>query len=584
MDSHKTLNSSDESIKIYNDFLFGFFTNYLDNVKNTKAGETDLGKYCYFQSLLYLNKFDECLKYLEFLDTQKDPAKGKTLIFNFKLFAFDCSPTIYSKNYSNGKTYSDNFNELLKEFDEIQRDHYNKENIQDPFWGAVFIDIFSYILSISETFFEKFGENKYLDIKRKIFPLLQEMEQYYSDPNSLKEYEKESSIIWRSLILCFLGDIYSYYDESKKITLYEQSLSLKPNIFALDRILDHYTDDKDAEKALLYFENFKETIEYNPSKTEYYFLNVVEPNKDLIYSQNIQFIEELENNNILDSYPYYNFALLKQEKRRFKDAEHYLKKAIEILEKITDIELYKISEVDKKEKEILIYFIDDVRDYLYEICKCQINQKNKKAYKETIQILENIKFVLPNEKEKIQVDYDITLLKSKIVDLKENYRSLVKTIEGFLDDNDKKDYLSKKEISDLKSRLAYGYLKLQDPEKYNELIQEAIELDPQNEFALRLISIVNQQTDFLSKTHGKEILKGSVIACCSLGVALGVAYFLSSISHNKKANSYILLAGFIVFSLIIVITYIRPIIRKVNIKGIMEIEFLPLSGSKVSRF
>jgi hypothetical protein len=183
---------------------------------------------------------------------------------------------------------------------------------------------------------------------------------------------------------------------------------------------------------------------------------------------------------------------------------------------------------------------------------------------------------LPNGRKTTQTDYDITFLESKIADSKKDYKKLVKTIEDFL--NNKENYISKKEKSELKSRLAYGYLKLQDLEKYNSLIKEAIELDHENKFALQLILMVTQQTEqteFLSITHIKEIAGGFIIAC----IMLLVAVHLFCISIYEDPDSRILIIGFIVFSLIIGIPYIKPIIKKFSIKGI-EIEFLPSKANK----
>ena len=586
-------------------FLLGCFTDCLKNLNNQDS-QTDLELYYRLQSLCYLNKFNEynqlinsfeenpeakqfLIKTLE-LDIANIDIITKMLRFSFKLFAFDYSPKVCGefKLFSNNKTYCDNFNDLLKEFNEIQDKIQWGKILKNSFFVAVLLDVFSYILGISKTFFEKFGENKSiafacLDIKRKIFSLLQEIEQYYSNDYNNEE-NKEESIIWKLLISYLIGDVYYYYSgfKFKEILLYEQSLSLKPNVFALDRILNYYNDNKKEEVALSYFKNFEKTINSCKSliETEYYPLlgSIAEIDgigfdKNEIYERIISFIENLESKTIAESYPYYNFALLKQEKNNFKDAENYLEKAKKILEETC--ELSNISELGQKDKEILIYFIDDVRDYLYELCKCQINQKNKRSYKSTIKILENVKSVLPNGRKKTQTDYDITFLESKIADSEKDYKKLVKTIENFL--NNKENYISKKEKSELKSRLAYGYLKLQDLEKYNSLIKEAIELDHENKFALQLISMVPQQTEFLSKTHIKEIAGSFIIACIMLLVAVHL-FCISCIYEDP--DSRILITGFIVFSLIIGIPYIKPIIKKLSIKGIGEIEFLPSKANK----
>ncbi|MGD9901785.1 MAG: hypothetical protein AB7S47_00205 [Desulfurella sp.] len=311
-------------METHDTFLLGFFTDCLNNLDN-QGSHTDLELYYRLQSLFYLNKFDKYYEFIQHfeenpevkqfqfitsLDTTYPYIIAKMLRFSFKLFAFDYSPKVCSelKLFSNDKTYYDNFNELLKEFNEIQYKMQKGKNIQNELFVVVLLGIFSYILGISETFFEKFRENKtiafpYLDIKRKIFSMLQEIEQYYYNDYNNKE-NKEESVIWKSLILYLIGDVYSYYDEFKfkEILLYEQSLSLKPNVFALDRILNYYIDDEKEEFALSYFKNFEKTI--NPCKllieTEYKPLLelIVEINeiglyKNKTYERIISFIEKI---------------------------------------------------------------------------------------------------------------------------------------------------------------------------------------------------------------------------------------------------------------------------------------------------
>jgi hypothetical protein len=89
--------------------------------------------------------------------------------------------------------------------------------------------------------------------------------------------------------------------------------------------------------------------------------------------------------------------------------------------------------------------------------------------------------------------------------------------------------------------------------------------------------MVPQQTEFLSKTHIKEIAGGFIIACIMLLVAVHL-FCISCIYEDP--DSRILITGFIVFSLIIGIPYIKPIIKKLSIKGIGEIEFLPSKANK----
>jgi len=188
------------------------------------------------------------------------------------------------------------------------------------------------------------------------------------------------------------------------------------------------------------------------------------------------------------------------------------------------------------------------------------------------------------------MNYDITLLKSKIYDIKKDYDEFIKVIEDCL--KAEEGFLSKKQKSDLKSRLAYGYFNIHAFDKYYKLINEAIDLDPENYYILKLLasSSFPKKISFLSKDHRKELWKSSKISAIILMLPIAISFAISLISGNEdlnsllqELNSLLQLVTFLqilnssfskicficfILAAIFLIAFIRPIISKIEIKGI----------------
>jgi len=563
-----------EENKGYDAFLLGFFTDFLNRIDELPS--SDLKEFCRVEALNYLNKFDECLEY-----TKNNPL----MFFSFKLSVFEWFPKFYNEKFLKVDNYFEHFKDiLLKEFyDTINKDKILKSN---PLAEVVICDIFVYMLEISNQFFEsRLCFPEYLKLKKDIFNWLKQIEQRHTDSYEENISEEENKI-WKALIFERIGQVYSYYDKNKEKLYYELSLSCKPNVFALNDIINFNGEDND-EEAWDYLECFKKQWKYfKPIEdTEYYPIfnsiadlgdthNITLQEQKKYYLLAIKIVERMEYKTISESYPFYNLALLLEEKKDFKKAEFYLQEAKKILEQACDIKIANIDDISK-----LLYFIDDFQDYLYELCKCQIYQKQKKSYEKTLSLMEDMRGKLDTlfREQSASINYYITLLKSKIYDIKEDYDEFIKIIEDCL--KAEEGFLSKKQESDLKSSLAYGYFNINAFDKYHKLITEAIDLDPENEYILKLLasSSFPKEISFLSKDHCKELGKSSIISAIIL--MLLTTIFL--IFRNKDLNSLLQLdtflqilnspfgiIGSILAAAIFLITFIRPIISKIEIKGI----------------
>ena len=562
-------------MKVYDAFLLGFFTDFLNRINELPS--SDLKEFCRVEALNYLNKFDECLEY-----TKNNPL----MFFSFKLSVFKWFPKFYNEKFLKVDNYFEHFKDiLLKEFyDTINKDKILKSN---PLAEVVICDIFVYMLDISNQFFEsRLCFPEYLKLKKDIFNWLKQMEQRHTDSYEENISEEENKI-WKALIFERIGQVYSYYDENKEKLYYELSLSCKPNIFALDDIINYFNEEDNDEEAWNYLECFKKQWKYfKPiEETEYYPIfnsiadlgdthNITLQEQEKYYLLAIKIVERMEYKTITESYPFYNLALLLEEKKDFKKAEFYFQEAKKILEQACDIKIVNIDDISK-----LLYFIDDFKDYLYELCKCQIYQKQKKSYEKTLSLMEDMRGKLDTlfREQSASINYYITLLKSKIYDIKEDYNRFIKVIEDCL--KAEEGFLSKEQESDLKSRLADGYFNINAFDKYYKLINEAIDLDPENDYILKLLasSSFPKEISFLSKDHRKELWKSSKISAIIL--MLPIAIFL--IFRNKDLNSLLQLdtflqilnspfgiIGSILAAAIFLITFIRPIISKIEIKGI----------------
>jgi tetratricopeptide (TPR) repeat protein len=555
-------------MKVYDAFLLGFFTDFLNRIDELPS--SDLKEFCRVEALNYLNKFDECLEY-----TKNNPL----MFFSFKLFVFEWFPKFYNEKFLKVDNYFEHFKDiLLKEFyDTINKDKILKSN---PLAEVVICDILLYMLDISNQFFESgFCFPEYLKLKKDIFNWLKQIEQRHTDSYEENISEEENKI-WKALIFERIGQIYSYYDKNKEKLYYELSLSCKPNVFASNDIINFNGEDND-EEVWDYLECFKKQWKYfKPIEdTEYYPIfnsiadlgdthNITLQEQEKYYLLAIKIVEQMKYKTIIESYPFYNLALLLEEKKNFEKAEFYLKEAIRILEQACDIKITDVDDINK-----LFLFIDDFQDYLYELCKCQIYQKQKKSYKKTLSLMEDIRGKLDtlSRKQSASMNYDITLLKSKIYDIKEDYDEFIKVIEDCL--KAEEGFLSKEQESDLKSRLAYGYFNINAFDKYYKLITEAINLDPKNNYILKLLasSSFPKEISFLSKDHLKMILKNCFFIILPI-MLLPVLYSLLQLDTLLQiSNSYFGIFCFIIAGAIFLITFIEPIIskiRKIEIKGI----------------
>jgi tetratricopeptide (TPR) repeat protein len=556
-------------MKVYDAFLLGFFTDFLNRINELPS--SDLKEFCRVEALNYLNKFDECLEY-----TKNNPL----MFFSFKLSVFKWFPKFYNEKFLKVDNYFEHFKDiLLKEFyATINKDKILKSN---PLAEVVICDIFVYMLDISNQFFEsRLCFPEYLKLKKDIFNWLKQMEQRHTDSYEENISEEENKI-WKALIFERIGQVYSYYDENKEKLYYELSLSCKPNIFALDDIINYFNEEDNDEEAWNYLECFKKQWKYfKPiEETEYYPIfnsiadlgdthNITLQEQEKYYLLAIKIVERMEYTTILESYPFYNLALLLEERKDFKKAEFYFQEAKKILEQACDIKIVNIDDISK-----LLYFIDDFQDYLYELCKCQIYQKQKKSYEKTLSLMEDIRGKLDtlSKEQSASMNYYITLLKSKIYDIKKDYDEFIKIIEDCL--KAEEGFLSKELESDLKSRLAYGYFNINAFDKYYKLITEAIDLGPKNEYILKLLALSSfpKEISFLSKDHLKMILKNCFFIILPI-MLLPVLYSLLQLDTLLQiSNSYFGIFCFIIAGAIFLITFIEPIIskiRKIEIKGI----------------
>jgi tetratricopeptide (TPR) repeat protein len=565
-------------MKVYDAFLLGFFTDFLNRID--KLSPSDLKEFCRVEALNYLNKFDECLEY-----TKNNPL----MFFSFKLSVFEYFPKFYNEKFLKVDNYFEHFKDiLLKEFyDTINKDKILKSN---PLSEVVICDIFVYMLDISNQFFEsRLCFPEYLKLKKDIFNWLKQMEQRHTD--SYEENISEENKIWKALIFERIGTVYSYYDKNKEKLYYELSLSCKPNVFALNDIINFNEEDND-EEAWNYLECFKKQWNYfKPIEdTEYYPIfnsiadlgdthNITLQEQEKYYLLAIKIVEQMKYKAITESYPFYNLALLLEERKDFKKAEFYLKEAKKILEQACDIKIANIDDISK-----LLYFIDDFQDYLYELCKCQIYQKQKKSYEKPLSLMEDMRGKLDtlSREQSASINYYITLLKSKIYDIKKDYDEFIKIIEDCL--KAEEGFLSKKQKSDLKSRLAYGYFNINAFDKYYKLITEAIDLDPENEYILKLLASLSflKEISFLSKDHRKELRKSFIISAIILMLPIAIFFnFCIFLIFRKKdlnslqfdtflqiLNSPFSIICFILAAIVFLIAFIRPIISKIEIKGI----------------
>ncbi|MGC8482553.1 MAG: hypothetical protein ACP5OE_02760 [Thermodesulfobium sp.] len=578
------------SNKIYDAFLFGFFTDFLKSSEDLP--DSSLKVFCRLESLFWLNNFNEYYEHIKELDN-KDENIGYLLEFNFKLFTLDYVPKFYTEKFKESENY-----EYQKEFDNLLPEFYRIlekpiDRATSPFYLEVLLDIFIYILGIAENLFDvkKLSLSDHIKLKTNIFTKLQQIESEFQNQNFNIEEDK----IWQALIYKEIAGVYSYYDEFSHIErlYYEKSLSVRENIFALLDLVDYIYSNEDKEyEAWNYLKNFEKYFNYekvlNETKYLIYFdtkaqFSEYQSKQELKdnYLRAIRLIEKMKYKTISESYFYYNLGLSLEDEKDYLRSEENFNKALEILKnacQIPDLS-YKSN---TKNRENLIYFLYDFEDYLYELCLCQINLNKLEDYEETLGNMENIKDELSSQgyqDEKADISYDITLLKVKNFENnlekdKKGYKELIEIIEKCLEEN--RDLLSNEQKAELKVRLAIVYLENDSLDKYNELIKEAIDLDSDNSTVLEIATKKEYlKTKFLSIEHRNEIKKSflvlnrllvGIILLFLIALILMIRFGFQIEFFNLIYIAFIVIV--IVYCLPPLITFVYPIISRISISNV----------------
>ncbi|AWB10118.1 hypothetical protein TDSAC_0755 [Thermodesulfobium acidiphilum] len=539
--------------------------------------DSSLKDFCRLESLFWLNNFDEYYEYIKELSS-KDKNIGYLLEFNFKLFALEYIPKLYVEKFKENKTYEykEEFKSLLPEFYRILEKPIDR--VASPFYLEVLLNIFIIYLGIAEKLFDvkKLPLSDHIRLKTNIFTKLQQIESEFQN----QSFNTEEDKIWQTLIYKGLANVYSYYDEFSHIErlYYEKSLTIRSNVFALLDMIDYIFDDDEKEyEAWNYLKNFEKYFNYEKSldETEYFIFfdkktqfSGYQSNQEIkdSYIRAIRSIEKMKYKTIYESYFYYNLALFLEDEEDYLRSEENLNKSLEILKNACQIPDLSYKS-DIKNRENLIYFLDDFEDYLYEICFCQINLNKVESYEETLANMENIKDELSSQDyydEKTDISYDITLLRSKILENIEKYDDLIKIIENCLNEN--RNLLSDEQKSELKARLAVAYLKVDNLDKYNKLVKEAIDLDSNNRTVLEIaVKRDYLKTKFLSKKHWYEIIKSFSIPFVIFTLIIIPLFKIHLIPELYGLIYNLLIIIAIACCLPPVIAFIYPIVSRISI-------------------
>ncbi|MEM3473738.1 MAG: hypothetical protein QW735_04030 [archaeon] len=565
----------DNELNIFDSYLLGFFTDFIDFAENIKSEKTNLIKFCYLSSLLELNKFD---KYHSEIEQITDETKS-LFNFYFELFTFDLIPSYYNLRFNSIDNYYDSFERLSQDFDKyVNLDYINSDS---ACFHLIELGICYQFLSIFSVFFkyQKYSLTEYTRKRDVIFQCLKTIEHKYLFETPTNAQEK---LIEKALVFYWIGSVYSYYDDykHKEKIYYEKSISCKMNIFALTDLIDLENEDSvDYLKTAVQSWNFHKPI----AQTEYYpyfiaktYLKEIgnEAKKDCYYRA-ISIIEKMNYKTTIESYPYFNLALIKEELSNHKMSEHYLEKSIEILQNATGITLGESSSNN------IIYFLDDFQDFLYEKCKTQISQNHKMKYNSTLDIL----YFICEKIEKLgysylkaKLKYDIILLKIYICSHKRKCNDIIEDLEKFLAQEE--EYLLDKQKSEIRARLAYEYYSRSNLDKYNENIKKAVDLDANNKTVLKLIALTKSKNiNFLDKNHICQIVKITIISFV-IETILGV-FFVKYYNIPPIPLLHDLLL-FIGIPFLIITFY--PLITSLKV-GQIEIKFrdidIPLKDQKI---
>lgn len=131
--------------EVFDLFLSGFFTEFIEKVKDKVEQEKPLLKICYLESLLELNRFDE---YYEELMKIPDQTEKDLLIFYFKLFTFHLIPSYYYSKFAKSKNYFAEFKELSENFYK-----YVNKDLDSPYFHFIKLNIYYKIFKYHLKFF-----------------------------------------------------------------------------------------------------------------------------------------------------------------------------------------------------------------------------------------------------------------------------------------------------------------------------------------------------------------------------------------------------------------------------------------------
>jgi len=579
-------------------YLLGCFNDFITHYEGLKADEiTDLCRYCYIDSLIYLNRFEDAKGISEKLNSPE----CDLLNFYINLIIFDSMPSYYFSDKDVKKCdFFGEFDKLFKDFESIYSKYANYKNKNKNFFSdLVLLKNLILLDSLSDLFTENVElayKKKFDDIRRKIISKFRKVEHDYSDLTE-EDYEGEDRI-WLALIYNVIGE----FDDTPDY--YRRSLNFKFNIFAIHDIVGYYYDAFDEnedyeqlDNGKIYIDVFQSYLEekcINFDRIDYiYFINLcgsleesnIGNGRDY-YQRCIQKIENMDIKTIYEFYPYSNLADLESKNKNYCSAVKYYKESLKILENATGFNLKDFSEGVKLYK--FIPYIVDFQDILYYICDTIIDEKKSEpenidsSIKEYLDYLYNLGNSIFVDKQrcigryevKANIDFDFTILKFRILCLNKKYEQAKELVENTLGNYE--DFFSYDQEASLKARLAYVYYELGDFESSHEHLDEALKLEETNSYALRFVARLSQKgsqnnIEFLSKSHFEKIAKFA----CFIALFLFL-FFISLIGDTPLSKVLTEPYGFVVVYLSIVIplfiVLFYPILNRVKV-GNLEFDF-----------
>jgi len=532
---------NEELIKIIDFYLLGRFNDFITHYEGIKADEiTDLCRYCYIDSLIYLNRFEDA----KGISNKLNIPECDLLNFYINLCIFDSMPSYYFSDKDVKKCdFFDEFDKLFKDFESIYSkyaNYKNKNKNKNFFLDLVLLNNLILLYFLSDLFTDKVDlayKKRFDDIRRKIISKFRKIEQGY--PILTEEDCEGEDRIWRALIYDAIGEFYDSIDEST-IDYYIRSLDFKFNIFAIHDIVEYYYDAFDENEDYVQLDNGKIYIDVfqayleekciNFDRIDYIpFINLcgsleesnIEKERDC-YQRCIQKIENMVTKTIYEYYPFFNLADLESKNKNYCSAVKYYKESLKILENATGFNSKDFSKGAKLYK--FIPCIEDFQDILYYICDAIIDEKKSEpenidsSIKEYLDYLYNLGNSIFVDKQrcinryevKANIDFDFTILKFRILCLNKKYEQAKELVENTLSNYE--SIFSYDQEASLKARLAYIYYELGDLESSHKHLDEALELQETNSYALRFVAHLSQKgsqnnIEFLSKSHFEKIAK-----------------------------------------------------------------------------